>query len=224
MFSSSASQLRDTTDPTRVTSFMQLSAYSTSVLKRDYIGQDSCSVARTLEIIGDRWTWLLIRDAFLGLSKFAAFRESLGIAPNVLHERLARLAKEGIFERVLYCERPARFEYRLTQKGSDLFTALNALRQWGDQYLCAEPMRLLRVKAHRDTCDRCARPGGNTRSRQRRDRTRSWAGFPPTSSAFKGHSCTLAQAAAKTRGRSRLTRERSLFHPIPRARSRAESG
>ncbi len=119
----------------------------TSVLKRDYIGQDSCSVARTLEIIGDRWTWLLIRDAFLGLSKFAAFRESLGIAPNVLHDRLARLAKEGIFERVLYCERPARFEYRLTEKGSDLFTALNALRQWGDQYLCAEPMRLLRVKA-----------------------------------------------------------------------------
>ncbi len=119
----------------------------TSVLKRDYIGQDSCSVARTLEIIGDRWTWLLIRDAFLGLSKFAAFRESLGIAPNVLQDRLARLAKEGIFERVLYCERPARFEYRLTEKGSDLFTALNALRQWGDQYLCAEPMRLLRVKA-----------------------------------------------------------------------------
>ena len=100
-----------------------------------------------MEIIGDRWTWLLIRDAFLGLSKFGAFRESLGIAPNVLHDRLARLAKEGIFERVLYCERPARFEYRLTEKGSDLFTALNALRQWGDQYLCAEPMRLLRVKA-----------------------------------------------------------------------------
>jgi len=116
------------------------------VLKRDYIGQESCSVARTLEIVGDRWTWLLIRDAFLGLSKFGAFRESLGIAPNVLHERLARLVDEGILERVLYSERPVRFEYRLTQKGSDLFTALNALRQWGDQYLCAEPMRLLRVK------------------------------------------------------------------------------
>jgi len=88
----------------------------------------------------------LIRDAFLGHTKFGAFRESLGIAPNVLHERLARLVDEGIFERALYSERPARFEYRLTQKGSDLFTALNALRQWGDQYLCADPMRLLRVK------------------------------------------------------------------------------
>ena len=125
---------------------MQLNAYSSSVLKRDYIGQESCSVARTLEIVGDRWTWLLIRDAFLGLSRFGAFRESLGIAPNVLHERLARLVEEGIFERALYSERPARFEYRLTQKGSDLFTALNALRQWGDQYVCGEPMRLLRVK------------------------------------------------------------------------------
>jgi DNA-binding HxlR family transcriptional regulator len=88
----------------------------------------------------------LIRDAFLGLSRFGAFRDSLGIAPNVLHERLGRLVEEGIFERALYSERPARYEYRLTQKGSDLFTALNALRQWGDQYLCEKPMRLLRVK------------------------------------------------------------------------------
>ena len=77
------------------------------MLKRGYVGQESCSVARTLEIVGDRWTWLLIRDAFLGLSKFGAFRDSLGLAPNVLHERLARLVEEGIFERVLYSERPS---------------------------------------------------------------------------------------------------------------------
>jgi DNA-binding HxlR family transcriptional regulator len=116
------------------------------VLKRDYVGQELCSVARTLEIIGDRWTWLIVRDAFLGIARFAEFRTSLGIAPNVLDERLSRLVAEGIFERVLYSERPARYEYRLTQKGSELFTALNALRQWGDQYLCVKPMRLLRVK------------------------------------------------------------------------------
>lgn len=116
------------------------------MLKRDYIGQELCSVARTLEIIGDRWTWLIIRDAFLGMSRFGEFQESLGIAPNVLDDRLTRLVDAGIFERVRYCERPARFEYRLSQKGSDLFTALNALRQWGDRYLCAKPMRLLRVK------------------------------------------------------------------------------
>ncbi|MDX6515329.1 MAG: hypothetical protein QOH73_995 [Gaiellaceae bacterium] len=116
------------------------------MLKRNYDGQESCSVAQVLEVIGERWTWLIIRDAFLGLTRFVEFEQSLGIARNVLTDRLNRLVEEGIFERVLYQERPARYEYRLTQKGSDLFTALNALRQWGDQYLSAEPMRLLRRK------------------------------------------------------------------------------
>jgi DNA-binding HxlR family transcriptional regulator len=116
------------------------------MLNRNYDGQEACSVAQTLEIIGERWTWLIIRDAFLGLTRFVEFEQSLGIARNVLTDRLNRLVDEGIFERVLYQERPARYEYRLTQKGSDLFTALNALRQWGDQYLSAKPMRLLRRK------------------------------------------------------------------------------
>jgi DNA-binding HxlR family transcriptional regulator len=127
---------------------MQLT-YSARVLRRDYQGQELCSVARTLEIVGDRWTWLILRDAFLGMTRFAEFRESLGIAPNVLGERLSRLVAEGIFERVLYTERPSRYEYRLTQKGSDLFVGLNALRQWGDQYLCEKPMRLLRRRSDR---------------------------------------------------------------------------
>jgi DNA-binding HxlR family transcriptional regulator len=117
------------------------------VLKRHYEGQEPCSVAHALEIIGERWTWLIIRDAFLGMTKFDEFQKSLGIARNVLTDRLNRLVEEGIFERVLYQERPARYEYRLTGKGSDLFTALNALRQWGDQYLSPKPMRLLRLKA-----------------------------------------------------------------------------
>jgi DNA-binding HxlR family transcriptional regulator len=116
------------------------------VLKRTYDGQESCSVAQTLEIIGERWTWLIIRDAFLGLNRFVEFEQSLGIARNILTDRLNRLVDEGIFERVLYQEHPPRYEYRLTQKGSDLFTALNALRQWGDQYLSDKPMRLLRRK------------------------------------------------------------------------------
>jgi DNA-binding HxlR family transcriptional regulator len=119
------------------------------MLKREYEGQESCSVARALEIVGERWTWLIIRDAFLGLTRFAEFQRSLGIARNVLSDRLAKLVEEGIFERVPYQERPPRYEYRLTQKGADLFTALNAVRQWGDQYLSPEPMRLLRRKADR---------------------------------------------------------------------------
>ena len=116
------------------------------MLKRDYVGQELCSVARTLEIIGDRWTWLIIRDAFLGISRFGEFQKSLGIAANVLDDRLSRLVAEGIFERVPYRDRPQRAEYQLTEKGSDLFTALNALRQWGDRYLCAKPLRSLCVK------------------------------------------------------------------------------
>jgi DNA-binding HxlR family transcriptional regulator len=86
------------------------------MLRREYAGQERCSVARTLEIVGDRWTWLVIRDAFLGLTKFAEFRESLGIAPNVLDDRLTRLVEQGIFVKVLYSERPPRFDYRLRWK------------------------------------------------------------------------------------------------------------
>ena len=117
------------------------------MLKRKYDGQEACSVARTLEIVGERWTWLIIRDAFLGLKRFDEFQESLGVARNVLADRLRRLVDAGIFERVLYAERPARYEYVLTESGRALFTALNALRQWGDEHLTDKPMRLLRRKA-----------------------------------------------------------------------------
>jgi DNA-binding HxlR family transcriptional regulator len=117
------------------------------MLRRDYAGQELCSVARTLEIVGERWTWLIVRDAFLGLTRFAEFRASLGIAPNVLSDRLGRLVEEGILERTRYSERPERYAYELTEKGQDLFVALNALREWGDRHLCAEPMRLLQRKS-----------------------------------------------------------------------------
>ena len=116
------------------------------MLKREYEGQHPCSVAAALEVVGERWTWLIIRDAFLGLRTFAEFQASLGIARNVLSARLTRLVEDGVFERRLYNERPARYEYRLTEKGRDLFTALNALRQWGDEHLSPRPMRLLRCK------------------------------------------------------------------------------
>jgi DNA-binding HxlR family transcriptional regulator len=116
------------------------------VLKRDYDGQN-CSIARALEIVGERWTLLIVRDAYLGRRRFDEFQESLGISRNVLAERLARLVDEGILERVLYQERPARYEYRLTRKGLDLRVALTALRQWGDAYISEKPPTLLRAKA-----------------------------------------------------------------------------
>ena len=118
------------------------------MLKRDYEGQN-CSVARSLEIVGERWTLLIIRDAFLGLRRFEQFQENLGIARNVLTDRLNRLVDEGILERVRYSERPARYEYRLTQKGRDLNIALAGLRQWGDRYLSEKPPRVMRRRADR---------------------------------------------------------------------------
>ena len=118
------------------------------MLKRDYEGQN-CSVARALEVVGERWTLLIVRDAFLGLSRFEQFQENLGIARNVLADRLSRLVEEGILERVRYSERPERYEYRLTQKGRDLNLAITSLRQWGDRYLSEKPPRVLRRKADR---------------------------------------------------------------------------
>lgn len=115
------------------------------MLKRDYEGQN-CSIAGALEIVGERWTLLIVRDAFLGRRRFDEFQESLGISRNVLTERLGRLVDEGILERVRYQERPERYEYRLTEKGRDLYVALTALRQWGDRYVSAKPPTLLRTK------------------------------------------------------------------------------
>src|SRR6267378_4346684 len=115
------------------------------MLNRDYEGQN-CSIARALEVVGERWTLLIIRDVLLGLHRFDELQESLGIARNVLTDRLNRLVDEGVLERVLYSERPERYEYQLTKKGLDLNIALTALRQWGDDYLSEKPPRLQRRK------------------------------------------------------------------------------
>jgi DNA-binding HxlR family transcriptional regulator len=111
------------------------------VLRRDYEGQN-CSIARALEIVGERWTLLIVRDCFLGLRRFEEFQQSLGVARNVLTDRLNRLVEEGILERVRYSHRPERYEYWLTPKGRDLQIALAGLRQWGDQYLSEKPPRI----------------------------------------------------------------------------------
>src|SRR5215470_14714181 len=98
------------------------------MLKRDYEGQ-VCSIARALELVGDRWTLLVIRDVVLGNRRFDQLLRSLGIASNVLTDRLTRLVGEGILERVRYSARPERFEYRLTEKGRELDIPLLALMQ-----------------------------------------------------------------------------------------------
>src|SRR2546423_10433399 len=114
-----------------------------------------CSIARTLEIVGEWWTPLILRDAFLGLSRFEEFQGSLGIARNVLTKRLATLVQAGIMERQRYQEHPERFEYRLTEAGRDLFPIVVSLLQWGDRWTAGEagpPLLLFH--------EPCGRPGG----------------------------------------------------------------
>ena len=107
------------------------------MLHNTYAGQ-RCSVARTLEVVGERWTLLILRDAFLGVRRFDDFQRSLGIARNVLNTRLQRLVDAGVLERRRYQERPERFEYRLTEMGLDLWPAVVALMEFGDKHLAGD--------------------------------------------------------------------------------------
>ena len=104
------------------------------MLGRTYDSQ-VCSVAGTLELVGERWTLLVIRDAFMGVRRFEDFQRRSGVARNVLSARLNLLVEEGIFRREPYQEHPVRHEYRLTQKGRDLWPVMVALLQWGDRYI-----------------------------------------------------------------------------------------
>lgn len=99
------------------------------------IDQQPCSVARTLAIIGDNWTLLVLRDCFLGVRRFDQFQQRLGVTRHVLSDRLRKLLDGGILAKVAYQQRPLREEYRLTDKGRDLYPAIVHLAQWGDKYL-----------------------------------------------------------------------------------------
>ena len=96
-----------------------------------------CSIARSLGVLGERWTFLVLREAVLGVTRFAEFRDRLGVAPDVLSDRLATLVEYGVMEREPYQDPGARprFAYRLTPAGSELRVVLSALQQWGDKYL-----------------------------------------------------------------------------------------
>jgi DNA-binding HxlR family transcriptional regulator len=94
----------------------------------------NCSIARTLSVLGERWTILVLRELFLGRRRFDEIQAELGIATNILSRRLATLADEGIAERHRYSEHPERFEYRLTEKGLELQPVLLGLLRWGDRH------------------------------------------------------------------------------------------
>jgi len=124
-----------------------------------------CSVAQCLEVVGEWWSMLIIRDAFLGVTRFDQFQERLGIARNILNQRLTRLVEAGVFDKVAYSDHPPRYDYRLTAKGRDLWPVLTAMRQWGDKYAAPDgpPLRVVHNKCGKtalaiSTCSACGEP------------------------------------------------------------------
>ena len=103
-------------------------------MKWTELSSEKCSLARSLAVVGDRWTLLVLRDAFLRVRRFDDFQTRLGIARRVLTERLALLVDEGVLEKTPYQERPKRYEYRLTPKGLALYPVVLSLVHWGDAY------------------------------------------------------------------------------------------
>ena len=111
-------------------------------MARKYTYQQRCPIARSLDIVGDRWTLLVIRDLARGHSKFSdLMRELRGIAPNVLSDRLKLLEEEGLVGSTLYSRHPPRAEYSLTEKGQALTPVLQAFVQWGNEYALRQPLR-----------------------------------------------------------------------------------
>ena len=129
----------------------------------------NCSIGQSLEVVGEWWSLLIVREAFFGVKRFDEFQEHLGIARNVLNQRLSHLVDEGVFERVAYSEHPPRFDYALTAQGRDLWPVIVALRQWGDRWRAPDgpPLQLV----HRQcghvadlvmVCRHCGEPVGPT--------------------------------------------------------------
>jgi len=123
-----------------------------------------CSVARTLEVVGEWWTMLVIRESFNGVRRFDDFQGHLGIARNVLAARLQRLVDHEVLERRQYQERPPRWEYRLTEKGRDLYPVLLSMLAWGDRWTAGEdgpPLKLTHECGHEPdavlVCSHCGK-------------------------------------------------------------------
>jgi DNA-binding HxlR family transcriptional regulator len=144
-------------------------------MKRTALSDHPCSIARTLDVAGEWWTPLILRDVAYGVQRFAAIQEDLGISANVLADRLDTLVAEGILQRSVYQQRPERHEYRLTDKGADLIPALLALMQWGDRWAwpgARGPVRVVHDECGHDVrvevrCPHCEREAATAQLRAR---------------------------------------------------------
>lgn len=123
-------------------------------MQRTKFAEMNCSIARTLDVFGEPWTPLILRDVLVGMTRFEQIRTDLGISSKVLTQRLAWLVENGVLERRQYSERPPRYEYALLQKGVELCDVLLVMRRWGDRWLAGEdgPPVLHR---HRDCGELC---------------------------------------------------------------------
>jgi DNA-binding HxlR family transcriptional regulator len=135
-------------------------------MKWKSVSQMNCSVARTLSVVGERWTMLILREAFLGRRRFDQFQTNTGVARNILSTRLRALVRDGIFQRSKPPDAGGHVEYRLTKKGMDLYPVLAAMLRWGDVWLAGEkgpPMTLVHRTCGAKTtptmmCSHCGRP------------------------------------------------------------------
>ncbi|MEZ5229887.1 MAG: helix-turn-helix domain-containing protein [Acidimicrobiales bacterium] len=135
-------------------------------MKRTDTSDWPCTIARSAALLGDHWNLLLIRQACLGTRRFDDFQQELGIGRNILTRRLTLLVDEGLMTRVEYSEHPPRSEYRLTDKGRDVFPILAAMAAWGDRWLVGPegtPLILHHTSCDHDmqavvVCDQCDEP------------------------------------------------------------------
>lgn len=119
-----------------------------------------------MDLLGDWWTPLVLREAFYGVRRFDEFQQALGIARNTLTDRLRRLVEEGLMEKRVYQTEPVRHEYVLSEKGADFWSVLLAMSRWGDRWLAGEagpPVILHHKRCGHDTqvkvvCEHCAEP------------------------------------------------------------------
>jgi DNA-binding HxlR family transcriptional regulator len=144
---------------------LQYATQYTLGMRRKSFEEMNCSVAQTLEVVGEWWTMLIVRDSFLGITRFDDFQERLGISRNILSDRLDHLVERGVLTKVPYQEHPVRHDYRLTEKGRDLWLVLTAMRQWGDRWEADEgaPVEIEhRACGHQTdvvaTCSSCGEP------------------------------------------------------------------
>ena len=171
-------------------------------MDRDRFAAIGCSVARTAGLIADPWTLLVLRDMFLGLARYEELHRDLGVATNVLADRLERLVSSGLATRHTYQQRPARHEYRLTPAGRDLYGVVLALLAWGDRHLAPSgpPMTLVHTACGQPTvptvsCDKC---GGELTD----DTVRAYpgpGGFPGPGTALIAEFLTTSSTGDATR-------------------------